>query len=99
VSRRNVTIDFAAGLAPPQEQIDELAELIDHLLKLPAFTGKRPCVVLNALVSPYWTAAELAGMQAQAAEGMVQIGGRYLAGLALAQRAATATGGGKPTVH
>jgi hypothetical protein len=92
-----VRIDFASGLAPTQEQVDELAVLIDHLLKLPIFVDKKPSTVLNALLSAYWTAAHMAGMEAQAAELMVQIGGRYLAATALAERSAGATD--KPVVH
>jgi hypothetical protein len=93
----DVRIDFASGLAPTQEQVDGLMVVIDHLLKLPIFVDKKPSMVLNALLSAYWTAAHMAGMQAQAADGMVQIGGRYLAALAMAQHAAGATD--KPVVH
>ena len=91
------TIDFLSGLAPTQEQIGELSDLIQHLLNLPAFADKKPCTVLNALLFAYWTAAHMSGMEAQAADGMVQIGGRYLAALAMAQHAAASTD--KPVVH
>jgi ribosomal protein L4 len=96
----NVKCDFVApGLTASQQELDEIGQLVDHLLKLPAFTGKHPATVLNALVSAYWTAADTAGMQAQAAQGMVQIGGSYLARLALAQRARAGDAPDKPVVH
>jgi hypothetical protein len=97
VTHATVKIDFAAGLDPTQKQVDELTELVQHLLNLPAFGDKKPSTVLNALISAYWTAAHMAGMEAQAAEGMVQFGGRYLAGLALARQAAACSE--KPVVH
>ncbi len=93
------TVEFIApGLTADQQEIDELAALIHQLLALPAFVGKHPSMVLNALVSAYWTAASAAGMQAIAAQGMVQIGGSYLAKLALAQRAAGGDPFGNPPV-
>ena len=97
----NVKIDFVApGLTTTPEEVGEIGQLVDHLLTLPAFTGKHPSTVLNALVSAYWTAANMAGMQAVAAQGMVQIGGSYLAKLALAQRARdTGNAGDKPALH
>lgn len=97
----SIEVDFvAAGQDPSQEQLSEVEQLVVHLLQLPAFAGKHPSLVLNALVSAYWTAANVAGMQAQAAQGMVQIGGSYLARLALAQHASDdGTAAEKPVVH
>lgn len=92
-----VKVDFAAGLDPSQAQVDEVAELVQHLLTLPVFVGKSQSAMLNALISAYWTSAHMSGMQAVAAEGMVQIGGRYLASLAMARLAAESSD--KPVVH
>lgn len=96
----NVKVDFVApGLTADPAEVDELGQLVTQLLTLPAFNGKHPSMVLNALVSAYWTAASLAGMQAVAAQGMVQIGGSYLAKLAMARCAGAAESPDKPVVH
>jgi hypothetical protein len=92
MSGRNVRVDCVPGIDPSKEPIDETAQLVQELLMSPLFKDKSTSMVLNALISAYWTAAHMAGHQQIAAEGMVQLGSRLLVELAIARRATAAPG-------
>jgi hypothetical protein len=86
------------GVTATAEDVQAVEALVRSILANPDFLGKPLHIVLNALCSAHWTAACMAGQQVQAAEGLVRMGGSYLAGLALAQQAAPADAD-KPVVH
>lgn len=81
----DMTIDYAAGPLPDAATLQKMKELIHHILQLPEFRELDTPVVLNILISSYWTAAHLAGVADQAAMHMVRVAGQYLAEHGLAE--------------
>jgi hypothetical protein len=92
----------AYGRKPTAEQIAKVVKLTNELVQL--MKSKHQTEQLDEttalwLALAYWTLAHLFGRQLEAAEGIVQMGSRYIAELALAETAGASNAADKPVVH